>query len=84
MILVTISVGVLVSEKDGVVDGVVGTHVVPDVEAVGYDEEDGGDAGNFEDGSCKVFGWHGALLEGGVEGSRDDETESTMMVSILL
>lgn len=63
-----ICISVFVGKENGVVDGVVGAHVVPDVKAVGDYEEDGCDAGDFEDGGEELVFGHGGGVEGGVEG----------------
>lgn len=34
--------------KDGVVEAVVGVHLEPDIEEVGYDQEDGRDSGDID------------------------------------
>lgn len=74
-----IGVLVLIRLEDSIVDALMRTNLEPDINSIGYDEEDGSNAGDVDDtladfaSSCSPFGSDRSMVYG-----RNDQPKATI------
>ena len=78
-LVVTVLILLLIGLEDGIIYTVMRTHLKPDVDDIGYDEEDRGYAGHREDIALQdIISDIRIVAKSRVKGSWDSKAESTV------